>query len=156
MANTVYIDFDNADAVAAINRAVAACRDPQRVLGNIGEALVSSTKDRFAAETDPSGVPWDALSPRYMKAKAHKYPGQPILRRENKLYESIVAQVDDDTLLVGTNATSRGYPYSQAMQFGAPARNVPPRPFLGVSVDDEQTIARITLKYIRDAIDGEE
>jgi len=155
MPNTIYIDYDDADAVAAINRAVAACRDPQRVLGNIGEALVSSTKGRFASETDPTGVPWAALSPRYMKAKARKYPGQPILRRENKLYESIVAQVQDDTLLVGTNATSRDYPYPLAMQFGAPARNVPPRPFLGVSADDEQTVARITLNYIRAAIDGE-
>lgn len=155
MSETIYVEFDGAQVLASIQRAIAACGSPDRVLGNIGEALVNSTKDRFGTESSPAGVPWPALSPRYARVKERKYPGKSILRREDRLFDSIVAQVHGDTLLVGTNASNRGYPYPQAMQLGAPARNVPPRPFLGVSPDDEQKIAQIVLDYLRDAIDGQ-
>lgn len=155
MPQNVVIEWDDAQALASIRSAIAAIGDPARVLGNIGQQLVNSTRGRFTTETDPDGLPWAALSPRYARAKARKYPGQGILRRENRLYESIVAQVDDATLLVGTNVTSKGFPYSASMQLGAPSRNVPPRPFLGVSAEDRNDIQTIVMDYLRNAVAGD-
>lgn len=155
MAVNVVIEWDDAQALASIRRAIDAIGDPARVLGNIGQQLVNSTKDRFTTETDPDGLPWEALKPRYARAKARKYPGQGILRRENRLYESIVSQVDGDTLLVGTNVTNKGFPYSASMQLGAPSRNVPARPFLGVSAEDRNDIQAIVMDYLRNAVAGD-
>lgn len=46
MPATIYIEYDDGQTLASIQRAIAACGDPRRVLGNIGQALVNSTKDR--------------------------------------------------------------------------------------------------------------
>lgn len=156
MPDTVYIEFDDQAALAAIQRAADAIGDMPRVLRNIGEALRTSTLDRFESMTSPDGAPWAALSPRYAKQKAKQYPGKGILRREDRMHDAIVWQVDGDTLLVGTNASERGYPYPVVMQFGNTAGTILPRPWLGISAADAEEIQQITLDYIRGALDGAE
>ena len=60
----IQIDIQIDDA--ALRSALAQLR---AVTGDLGEALLNSTRDRFATFTSPSGRGWAALSPAYQKRK---------------------------------------------------------------------------------------
>lgn len=147
--DTLYLDFDNRDALAAIDRAIAALDDPARVLGNIGESLRTNIQDRFATEAGPDGTPWPALSPRYARRKARKHPGKGMLIADSVLHDTIVWQVHGSTLEVGTNT-----PYGRTHQLGDDDRNIPARPWLGTSPSDDEEILGIAHDYLADAFSG--
>lgn len=167
----IEITVDDATVQGALAHAQAALAPQGLVplLEDIGEYLVRSTRERAEREVSPDGVPWDALTPRYAARKAKKYPGAKILHRDfHLLGDQLAAQVDDDTLRVGTNAV-----YGAIHQFGGTihhgsyqrirdrrhfdARDVaiPARPWLGVSAEDADEIHAITLDYLRRAVGGE-
>lgn len=83
-------------------------------LGQAGEYLVRSTRDRAASEIDPSGNAWAPLSPRYKRFKDKKRPGVPKLKFDNHMLgDQLAHQVVDHDLFVGTNAK-----YGAIHQFG--------------------------------------
>lgn len=85
-----------------------------RMLGDMGEYLLGSTRERAAREVDPDGNKWRALSPAYARWKAKKRPGVPILKFDfHMLGDQLSYNVDGEGLLLGTNA-----PYGAAHQFG--------------------------------------
>lgn len=85
-----------------------------QALGEIGEYLQRSTRDRAEQQIDPSGTPWAALSPRYQKWKDKKRPGVPKLKFDfHMLGDQFSHQVLNHELFVGTNAK-----YGAIHQFG--------------------------------------
>jgi len=124
----------------------------------IGEYLVSSTQERFDTGTAPDGTRW----PPSLRARSE---GGQTLRDTNILRNSIDYADRPDRVEVGTN--DRRAPVHQ---FGATIRpkrakhlrfkvagrwarkkevEIPARPFLGISPDDEKEIEKI----IRDALE---
>lgn len=84
------------------------------MLGQMGEYLMRSTRERAAREETPAGNKWRPLSPNYAKWKAKKRPGVPMLKFDfHMLGDQFAWQVDTDGLLLGTNA-----PYGAIHQFG--------------------------------------
>lgn len=139
------------------------------LLHDIGEFMVRATRERAEREVSPEGVPWDALTPRYAARKAKKYPGAKILHRDfHMLGDQFAAQVDGDTLRVGTHAV-----YGAIHQFGGTVHHgsyqrirdrryfgagdavIPARPWLGVSAEDADEIHAIVLNFLRGAVEGE-
>lgn len=56
----------------------------------IGEAIEDVVLDYFMEHLESEGGgEWEPLSPEYHAWKRYAYPGQAILRREDKLYESL-------------------------------------------------------------------
>lgn len=153
---TLYIDIDDAKLREALRRArVALAGNAMReLLERLGNRLFNSTKARAEQQVAPDGSPWAALSPRYQRRKAKKYPGRRILEREgHMLGDRLAYQVTDDTLLIGTSGRSkRGYTYPLAHQFGR--GRVPARPFLGLSAEDEADILETIELHLADAFDG--
>ncbi len=146
----VIITFDGRAALAAIRNAAALMEAPAVMLADIGEELLVSTRARAAAEVDPAGLPWAPLSPRYARRKAKLRPGLPTLKFDNHLLgDRLVYQVNGPELAVGTSG-----PYAAAQQFGRPEANLPARPFLGLSEEDNAAVLRITAKHLLDAIRG--
>ena len=102
--------------VPSLERAAKELAGEQRteLLGDIGEYLMRSTRERAAKEIAPDGTPWQALSPRYKRWKDQKRPGVPKLKFDfHMLGDRFTFQVAGDTLLVGTSAK-----YGAAHQFG--------------------------------------
>lgn len=100
----------------ALRRAIAKLQGEGRqlMLEDMGEYLLRSTRERAAKQIDPNGVPWQPLSARYKRWKDKKRPGVPILKFDaHMLGDQLSYQVQDDALLVGTNA-----PYGASHQFG--------------------------------------
>ena len=97
----VEMELDNRQARAALQDALQLLDDPKRLLRDIGEYLVNSTRDRFRDERGPDGQSWQALSPRYL-ANKEPNPGK-ILQRSGNLARQIFPQVQGKDLLVGTD-----------------------------------------------------
>lgn len=153
---TLFIEINDSPARAALQRMRGALGDDAMhgLLERVGNRLFNSTLERAEQQVSPDGAQWAQLSPRYLRRKARKYPGRRILQREgHMLGDRLNYQVMGDTLLVGTSGKSpRGYAYPQAHQFGR--GQVPARPFLGLSDEDEDGILETVFRHLDDAVAG--
>lgn len=115
----------------------------QQLLGQIGEYVLRSTRDRAALQLSPDGVPWSPLSPRYARRKDKLRPGLPLLKFDNHMLgDQLAWQLDGDSVLVGTNA-----PYGARQQFGG--GGITARPWLGLSQLDQDGIARGVVAFLQ-------
>jgi phage virion morphogenesis protein len=130
-----------AGALVRLDRRIARVGgDPGRALRPVGVALVRNTRRRIEAERTPDGAPFAPLHPRTLARKR----GLGILRElgvKGGMFASLTSQVEGNRLRVGTYK-----PYAATHQFGDARRNIPARPFLGVSAED--------LRDIRETIEG--
>lgn len=127
------------------------------LLQQIGEYMLDATRERAAREVDPDGIAWRALGPDYARYKRKVRPGVPILKFDyHMLGDQLSWQIEGDSVLVGTNAV-----YGAIHQFGgqpgmAPgAAAIPPRPWLGISSDDEDEILGILGDHLELASGGD-
>lgn len=131
--------------------------DPAPLLRDIGEGLLLSVDDRFRAQTGPDGAKWAALS-EVTLARRRGISGLILHDSGHMRNDTIAYEVHGRTLLHGTNAIQ-----GAVQQFGAPARSlgpvspwgdIPARPFIGLSADDEQEIAETALRHLTRLIGG--
>ena len=124
----------------------------------IGEYLHQSTDDRFSKKVAPDGSPWAPLSAVTLARK--KGPG--ILREKGTLQDTLRKQVTSTELAFGTDR-----PYGAVHQFGQkkgasgsakgrpiPWGDIPDRPYLGLSAEDETEVLFIIHEYLREPIAG--
>ena len=157
------IELTGIDAAGhRLSRLAAAGRDLRPVFEDIGERLVSTTKDRFRDQRDPQGNPWAPLSDDYRERKRRNR--DTILTLEGILGGSIAFQASSNELLVGV--PSPASTYAGTHQFGAkkgqygstsrgqpiPWGDIPAREFLGLSDDDESEIVDIVSGYLAGAV----
>ena len=115
----------------------------------IGAKLEASTIRRFEDQAGPDGEKWEpslaalGLAPR---ASGKISPGKTLIDT-GRLRQSITSRVESDGLRVGTNVA-----YAAQHQFGEfggiGARELPARPFLGLSDDDEEAIGVVIERRI--------
>ncbi|MGR3501604.1 phage virion morphogenesis protein [Pseudaestuariivita sp.] len=103
----------------------------------VGQFLEGSTKARFADEESPDGDPWADWSPDYA---ASRHRGQSLLQAEGDLLDSVANRSQGTVARVGTPLI-----YGAIHQFGGDEVeiNIPARPYLGVSDDDEAEIREL-------------
>lgn len=125
-----------------------ACRNTEPAMREIGDALVESTRKRFDTETDPQGNRWAPNSPVTLAKKS----GTKILTDSGALKASIRAALYGSGKGVSVGSS---LPYTAMMQFGGTkARfphlwgDIPARPFLGRSAEDQETIREIMRKHL--------
>ena len=157
----ITVEIDDAQVRRALSRLAAAVADMTPAMDDVGHHLVNTTRQRFFDEQAPDGTPWAPLSPvtqRRQKRNAGK-----ILTEEGTLRGGIAHQPGPDGVDVGASII-----YAGVHQFGArkgafgatskggpiPWGDIPARPFLGLSDDDEEEIAEIIADYLRAALGG--
>lgn len=157
----ITVEFDDAEVRAALDRLLKAGTDFTPAMQDIGEHLVNTTKQRFFDEEGPDGTPWAPLSP-VTRQRKRKNAGK-ILTEEGTLRGGITYQAGPDHVLVGSPLV-----YAGTHQFGAgkgafgatskgapiPWGDIPARPFLGLSDEDEDEVAALIADYLRAAIGG--
>lgn len=129
------------DAIDLLHQLYERTGDLSEPLADVGEELLLIHRDRFASQADPDGNPWQPLSERY-KARKEKYPDQ-ILRLSGHLRDQLHYEATPQQLYFGTPME-----YGAAHQFGYEKRNIPARPYLGLSTADEQQILEIFADYL--------
>ena len=123
---------------------------------DIGEYLHQSTDDRFSKKVAPDGSPWAPLSAVTLARKK----GTGILREKGTLQDTLRKQVTSTELAFGTDR-----PYGAVHQFGQkkgasgsakgrpiPWGDIPDRPYLGLSAEDETEVLFILHEYLREPI----
>lgn len=156
---TMKVTLEDSEAVRALTRMVSRGRDMTPLMRDIGEHLLNTTRERFATQTAPDGTPWAPLSATTKRRKTRNV--EKVLTESGALRgHGLVYQASRDRVEVGSPLI-----YAGTHQFGAergsfgsmsngapiPWGDIPARPFLGVSDDDEATIVRL----IGDHLSGE-
>ena len=167
----IKVELDDTDAQALFVRLRDAAADLKPLMQQIGEHLAETTKQRFATSTGPDGAPWAPnaestyvqLAGRYKGSLHKKGPNKgrvnkggaarmagkkPLIGETRALSTTINYRAGSDYVEIGS-----GRVYAAVQQFGAkkhsftggktPWADIPARPFLGLSAEDEA--------YLRDA-----
>lgn len=107
--------------------------DRDQLLDEIGATIETQTKVRIEEEKrSPEGVKWAEWSKRYAKTR---HGGHKLLENEGNLYDDINHLVHGSEVEIGTDMV-----YAATHQFGDVTRNIPARPYLGVSEDNESEL----------------
>ena len=138
--------------IGELKRDRAALRDLKPLWRDVGEYMVKSTVKRFDSEQAPDGTPWKPLSAariaqrrkRHAKGKNKKRAGQmKILNDTGRQRRSVRYLATKDRAVVGTRLK-----YAATHQFGDAGRNIPARPFLGVTEADLAAVRRMMRKHV--------
>lgn len=157
MAGThITITLDDENLRRQLGDLIGALTNPGHALRSIGEELQRTTQDRFdpGQKKAPDGTPWARNSPVTIARKG----------RDNPLYERGILQGSIRYQLSGARGVEVGtnLVYGAAHQFGMvkgyagrtrrgapiPWGNIPARPYLGLSADDETEVVRILRDYL--------
>lgn len=99
----------------------------------VGQEVLGQTVERITGEQKaPDGTPWAAWSEPYSEHKARSRDGGAFLDASGELIDSLNYEASKDEVLVGTNLV-----YAATHQFGDKKRNIPARPYLGLSKQNE-------------------
>lgn len=149
----ITITLDARNVLDALQQLSARTTDLRPALIEIGEKLASSTMARFASGTAPDGTPWQPNSP--VTIRRYELAGQsgkkPLVGATRNLGTGISWQLrGNDAVEVGS-----AEPYAAMQQFGGSKAawphlwgDIPARPYLGLSVEDERDILDIVAGYL--------
>ena len=142
------------EAERRLRALAAAGQDLTPAMRDIGQYLVNVTKQRFADQKDPEGMPWAPLS-EHTKARKRRNPNR-ILTEHGHLGGDIVSQASAAEVLVGSP-----WIYAGPHQFGAekgsfgsaggspiPWGDIPAREFLGLSEADEDEVEVLVRDFL--------
>ena len=158
---TVTIKLDTGAALHKLNRTVGAFGDLTPALRSIAEGMLISTRDRFTAKQAPDGSKWAPLKPVTLKRKKRTGRGAgDILIQDGNLLGNLNYTLGADYIELGSPMI-----YANVQQFGAqkgafgqtaagapiPWGNIPARPFLGASTQDEAQARDILTRHLNGA-----
>lgn len=112
--------------------------DRRALLDLIGGTVESQTRRRIEGDKeDPEGNAWAPWSERYA---AKRHGGHSLLEGEGILLGSMgyAVALAGDQVEIGSNMI-----YAATHQFGDDERNIPARPYLGLSSDDEAELDEV-------------
>lgn len=140
------ITINSAEMVAGLRQLQTALGDLRPVFRDIGEYLIISHRERFERQVSPDGQPWADLSPGYLAEKPYNQDKKLVL--DGHLMNELHYNDPTETQLeFGANQV-----YAATHQFGREEANIPARPFLGLSGDDEQEVLGIIAEHLREAL----
>lgn len=167
----ITIELQSDRVTPALDRLAQLLDDLTPVMDEIGEYLIAATRARFAEGKGPDGTPWAPKSEATIAAyKARKDPvdHRPLFGPTGALSSQFSTVATPDSVEIGTNLI-----YAAVMQFGAeagqfgarmgtdkrgrsffmpiPWGDIPARPFLGLSDDDETAILSIVTEWLESA-----
>jgi phage virion morphogenesis protein len=149
----ITITVDNRAILAALQQLQQASVNLSPALRKIGEDLEESTQKRFATTIGPDGEHW-ALNSVLSTLLGEKEGDRP-LTDKGTLGNTINYQ------LLGNDGVQIGSPmeYAAMMQFGGTKAefphlwgDIPARPFLGVSAENESHIVDILRRHLESAL----
>jgi len=149
----VSFDLRQLDAVRNNVLSVAALTDEKRgrLLKSIGVEMEAQSTERFDTKTDPQGNKWKDITDvtkayyaaRLRSGKTDGKP-QPPLVFTGDLRMSITSEVQSGGWSVIVGAAKE---YANVHQYGY--KNIPARPYIGISNENAQEIEEIIRAYLR-------
>ena len=145
----IEIKIDNNDVERKLLELAQKSENLRPLMKNIAGIFASATEENFKNEGRPDK--WTELSEatKKQRTKQKKWPGQ-ILQVSGQLASSISTQYDDESAVIGSNLD-----YAAIHQLGGQAGKnkkveIPARPYLFLTEDDNQEILSECEKYLSD------
>lgn len=142
----VRVELDDRAAQGLLDRVAAGARIARPLFTEIGSALEASTRERIqTTKRAPDGTPWLDISPAWIKRKRERGHSEGILTMRGDLLNSIAFEAGDAFVDIIAGPTN----YAAIHQFGGEAgrgrkTNIPARPYLGLSDEDQTEIREAT------------
>lgn len=145
-------EVDDQAVLAAFKRLIDSGKNPAPLLALIGEDLVESTKERFVTKIGPDGKAWEDNAASTIERKGRN---DPLVGETGSLNSQIFYNlVGNDELEIGSTMI-----YAAMQQFGGTKAefphlrgDIPDRPFLGFSTEDDENILQSVEDYLRNSI----
>jgi phage gpG-like protein len=163
----ISLTVENDQITPALQRIDAAMGNPLSLFQDLGEYLVKSSTDRFPTGRAPDGSVWAPKSPvtiaRQGGRRTNRLDTRPLFGPSGALSSTIAYEAFADRVEWGSPMI-----YAAVQQFGAgkgafgqtsrggpiPWGNIPARPFLGISAEDEPLMLDIVSEWIETAARG--
>lgn len=148
----------------ALAQVSAALDDDTKLMTNIGEELAASTKRRFLAGEAPDGTKWAPKSEHTLRSYGAKGDPRPLFGPSGRLSSEIKSEAERGRVEIGSALIYAAVMHggAEAGAFGStsggqpiPFGDIPPRPFLGVSDQDEEDILAIGTEWLERAAKGD-
>ena len=143
----IEIKIDNKEVLTRLQELASRGENLRPLMKNIAGIMSTATEDNFKDEGRPEK--WVDLSEttKKQRQKIGKYPGQ-ILQVSGQLASSVSTAYDDNSAVIGSNLA-----YAAIHQLGGQAGKnksveIPARPYLKITNEDQQEIINLTVKYI--------
>lgn len=164
---SVRLEIENDQITPALAGVAEALGDPLPLFQDFGEYLVKSTTDRFPTGRAPDGSVWAPKSPVTLQAygarKSNRVDARPLFGPSGALSSTINYEAFGDRVEWGSPMI-----YAAVQHFGAakgafgrasrngpiPWGNIPARPFLGISPEDEVQMLDIVSEWLESAARG--
>jgi len=133
------------EAIAKLMRLEAF--DGAQLMDEAGALLESSTRGRFDTKVSPDGDAWEPWSERYDETRNHG--AHSLLVEGGWLRDSIQSYATGTEARVGSNLV-----YAAIHQFGGEPveSNIPARPYLGISSEDEADLHDLVGSYVEELL----
>ncbi|MDD4930511.1 MAG: phage virion morphogenesis protein [Gallionella sp.] len=174
----IEIKVDNKSVLDSLERLSKAAANPRPALLTIGEHLVKTTKARFDTSTAPDGTKWKPnKESTYLKQLVNSKGGisKSLHGKSGRINASGERKIMSKRPLVDKGPLGRSsisyylsggdlfwgssMKYAAMQQFGGEKSrfpnlwgDIPDRPFLGVSLDDESKILSVVNDFLRSAV----
>lgn len=145
----IQIKADGTRLFQRIDLGIGALQDLSPAFEEVDKIFRKMERAHFSSQGSRSGQAWAQLSERYKAAKARRFGGKPILRRTDRLYNSLVNEGGEHIKNISKMRGEYGtrVPYGIHHYFGTgtmPAR--PPIP--EVTSEDMAMIAEVFLGHV--------
>jgi phage virion morphogenesis protein len=144
----IQITISSEQVTQALARVQAAALNMRPVFKDIGEHLTNTTRRRFEEGRGPDGEKWALNS--VLSTLNYKEGDRPLIGETGLLSTEIQYEADHDGVMVGSNKVQ-----AAMMQFGGKKSDfphlwgdIPARPFIGLSIEDEQEVLALCLDHL--------
>lgn len=136
------------ETVKALHRIQARLRDLRPAWRSMLPYLRRATEATFASQGSRIGQAWAPLSDEYARWKAVRYPGQPILRASDAMFESLVGQTSDSVIEAERQTFSYGTPDRKAKWHQKGGGRLPRRRILALIEEDRREMKKIVRAHL--------
>lgn len=157
MSGTQYrVALEDRQAQAMFDRMQREARSALPLFTEIGSALEATTRERIqTTKRAPDGTPWVALSPEWATRKAEKGYAAGILTMRGDLLNSVTFEAGPAYVDIIAGPSEYALIHQEGGQAGRGHKvNIPARPYLGISDDDQVEIREATDDWLAGVTGG--
>lgn len=144
----IQVVWDISKTVAALQAMADRLRGLRPLWRSVLPYLQRATGQTFASQGGRIGQQWQPLSTGYAKRKARVFPGKPILRATDAMFNSLTSQTGDSVVEMTGDSLVYGTRDRKAKWHQGGTRKMPRRKILAVTETDRLEIKRLARLHL--------
>lgn len=146
------VEWDIKKTVAGLEAMRERLRDLRPAWVSVLQYLIRQTRLQFSSLGGRSGDNWPELSPAYARRKAVVYPGQPILRASDAMFNSLVGETGDSIQVSERLMLTYGTRDRKAQYHQRGGGRLPRRRMLVLTEQDKREVRRLVRLHLANRV----